>query len=335
MTKPTILVIAPTPYFSDRGCHIRIYEETKIIQELGYSVTILTYPLGRDVGTAAIQRTKSLPWYHKTTAGPAWSKLILDVQLFCLAYRASKTERPVLIHAHLHESMWLAWLLKKRFHIPVVLDLQSSLPDELASYGGIWKVLAPLLGWYQQWAIWVADVVMASSAKVSPRAIVVADGIAAHLPVTTSKKPYDIVYSGGIGKPKGTDQLFQALEIIAQQQPITVLIIAPDKPQALPAYITWLERVPYEQLLPELAKAKVGIEPKPLQSTEGSGKLLNYIAAGIIPITLPADDSTAAGLARGVIALLAGQPGQQFNYITWKSNAPIIKAVYATALRSA
>ncbi len=334
MIKPNILVIAPTPYFSDRGCHIRIYEETKIIQSLGYAVAIVTYPLGRDFGTAAIYRTKSLPWYHKTTAGPAWSKLILDMQLFWLAYRSIKKQRPILIHAHLHESMWLAWLLSKRFHIPVVLDLQSSLPAELISYGGIWKLLAPLATVYERWAIWVADVVIASSAKVSPQAIVVADGIPARVSTAVTKQ-YDLVYSGGIGKPKGTDQLFQALEIIAKQQPITVLIIAPNKPQQLPTYITWLEHVPYEQLLPALAKAKIGIESKPLHSTEGSGKLLNYIAADITPVTLPVDEPTATGLARDIMAVLAGQPGRQFNAVTWESNAAILKQVYATALRSA
>ncbi|MBI4406910.1 MAG: glycosyltransferase [Candidatus Kerfeldbacteria bacterium] len=332
MTKPTVLVIAPTPYFSDRGCHIRIYEETKIIQSLGYHVTMVTYPLGRDLGTATIQRTKALPWYHKTTAGPAWSKLLLDIQLGWLAYRAIKKDRPILIHAHLHESMWLAWLLKQRWHIPVVLDLQSSLPAELKSYGGIWKLLAPLAKWYERWALWVADVVIASSAKVSPQAIVVADGIASRL-TTAVTQQYDLVYSGGIGKQKGTDQLFQALEIIAQQRPITVLIIAQGKPQQLPPYITWLEHVPYEQLLPLLAKAKIGIEPKPLHSTEGSGKLLNYLAAGITPVTLPVDGPTAAGLARDIIAVLAGQPSKPVTYVTWESNAAILKQVYASALR--
>lgn len=318
MTKPLVLVLAPTPYFSNRGCHIRIYEESKVIQSLGYDLVLATYSLGRDLGNFPIQRTGRLPWYRKTSAGPAWSKLILDLKLFFLAKRLIKQQRPVLIHAHLHESAWLAWLLKKRFHLPVILDLQSSLPDELASYGGIWKLIAPLLGWYQTWSIRMADVVIASSAKVHPQAIVVPDGIPAIVQQSVTKK-YDVVYSGGIGKQKGTDVLLDALEIIRQQRPINVLMITPQQP------------VPYEQLLPVLAQAKVGIEPKPLQSTEGSGKLLNYLAAGIQPVTLDPADPTAAGLAANIVKALAGH-GHTYPATYWKDNAAILKQVYDTAL---
>ena len=43
-------MIAPTPYFSDRGCHVRIYEEAKALKARSHEVVIVTYHLGRDVG---------------------------------------------------------------------------------------------------------------------------------------------------------------------------------------------------------------------------------------------------------------------------------------------
>ena len=43
-----ILVIAPTPFFADRGCHVRIYEEAKALLKLGYQVKIVTYHLGKN-----------------------------------------------------------------------------------------------------------------------------------------------------------------------------------------------------------------------------------------------------------------------------------------------
>ena len=36
-----VLMIAPTSFFSDYGCHVRIYEEAKILQKLGHRVTVL------------------------------------------------------------------------------------------------------------------------------------------------------------------------------------------------------------------------------------------------------------------------------------------------------
>src|SRR3989338_1584576 len=186
MTKPTVLVIAPTPYFSDRGCHIRIYEELKLIEQFGYQAQLVTYPLGRDLGAVTIHRTKSLPWYHKTTAGPALSKLLLDVFLLVLARRITKQLRPQIIHAHLAESMLIACWLKLQWRIPIVLDLQSVFDIELKSYGGMWKICAPIAKLYERWAIAQADHVIVSNeaaAKILKErypdrpVVVLADGI--------------------------------------------------------------------------------------------------------------------------------------------------------------
>ena len=45
----TVLHIAPTPFFSDRGCHIRICNEIKALIDCGMQVILCTYPLGDDV----------------------------------------------------------------------------------------------------------------------------------------------------------------------------------------------------------------------------------------------------------------------------------------------
>ena len=37
-----VLMIAPTPFFSDRGCHVRILEEARALQRAGAAVTIGT-----------------------------------------------------------------------------------------------------------------------------------------------------------------------------------------------------------------------------------------------------------------------------------------------------
>ncbi|RLC65314.1 MAG: glycosyltransferase family 1 protein, partial [Chloroflexi bacterium] len=42
-------MVAPTSFFLDYGCHVRILEEARVLQRLGHRVTIVTYYLGRDV----------------------------------------------------------------------------------------------------------------------------------------------------------------------------------------------------------------------------------------------------------------------------------------------
>ena len=42
-------MVAPTSFFADYGCHVRILEEAQILQKLGHSVTIATYHNGGPV----------------------------------------------------------------------------------------------------------------------------------------------------------------------------------------------------------------------------------------------------------------------------------------------
>ena len=79
-----VLIIAPTPFFVDRGGHIQIYEQARALQQLGNTIELCTYHIGRDMPGIPIQRIRKVSWYTKTDAGPAWGKLYLLVLLFFL-----------------------------------------------------------------------------------------------------------------------------------------------------------------------------------------------------------------------------------------------------------
>jgi hypothetical protein len=354
MPNGHVLVLAPTPYFSERGCHIRIYEELKQIKALGYSAEVVTYALGRSIGNVLITRIAGLPWYHKTSAGPAWSKFILDWQLYRQAKRRIRVQRPRLLHTHLHEGMWVAWLLRHRFKIPVVLDLQSMVVDELASYGGIWRWIGRLVGWYERWAVHSADAVLVSSDQAFtklqqryPKAhfTLLRDGVPGSVPLKPIQ--FDLVYSGGLGAHKGTPLLEDALKIVLRARPSTrMLWITPQQP------------VPYEQLFDRLSECCFGIEPKPPTTTEGSGKLLNYLTAGVTPIYFAqastaalasqagyaVQEPTAAALAKTILLALDHPPtnvdrqriqenAQQQH--SWTHQASLLQSAYAYALGTA
>ena len=67
-----ILIIAPTPFFADRGCHVRILEEARALMALGRQVTICTYHNGRDINGIDARRIVKIPWYSKLSAGPSF-----------------------------------------------------------------------------------------------------------------------------------------------------------------------------------------------------------------------------------------------------------------------
>ncbi len=297
MNTSTLLVIAPTPYFSDRGCHIRIFEELKLIQRMGYQVELATYALGRNIGAAHISRTTRLPWYRKTTAGPSATKLLLDFLLIIKARGIIKKSKASMIHAHLHEGMWIAYWASFGKKIPIVLDLQSVLAEELRSYRGIWKWLAVFASWYENWAVRQANHVLVSSdqayqtlSKKFPEVqfTLLRDGIGSS--VAPQPIQYDLVYSGGVGQHKGTDLLLRAITLVQQRKPgLRYRMIAPG-----------YQTVPYEELLNTLATCQLGVDPKPPTTTEGSGKLLNYMAAGVTPIYFSSPSTKALAGGNGI-----------------------------------
>ena len=150
-----ILMIAPTPFFADRGCHVRIMGEAKALIALGNKVILCTYGLGRNVDGIPTERALAIPWYKKLSAGPSFHKLYIDVLLLWKALRICRRFRPDIIHAHLHEGIVIGKVASKVFGIPLVADLQGSLTDELLDHKFIPNVrwLVKLTRWIKRRSI--------------------------------------------------------------------------------------------------------------------------------------------------------------------------------------
>ena len=80
-----VLMIAPTSFFADYGCHVRILEEALALRRLGHQVTIVTYYQGRPIADLEIVRTPPLPWRADYEVGSSRHKLAFDVYLAATA----------------------------------------------------------------------------------------------------------------------------------------------------------------------------------------------------------------------------------------------------------
>ncbi len=69
--KLKVLMIAPTPFFADRGCHVKILEEVRALSRRNIDVKVVTYHIGRNIEGVDIQRIVKVPWYKKLEAGPS------------------------------------------------------------------------------------------------------------------------------------------------------------------------------------------------------------------------------------------------------------------------
>jgi hypothetical protein len=155
-----VLMIAPTPFFSDRGTHIRILEEALALTRRGFSVTIATYHIGQDLPEpfatqVEVRRIRRLLfWYKKLEAGPDWQKVILDLMLLRKVFFLARTTRPDILHGHLHEGVLIGWVVQKALfwrRMSLVADFHGSLTREMVSHAYLRTgLLRRLFEWLEQ-----------------------------------------------------------------------------------------------------------------------------------------------------------------------------------------
>lgn len=291
-----ILMIAPTPYFSDRGCHVRIYEEAASLTRLGHEVLICTYHLGRDLGDFKVWRTARIPWYKKTAAGASWHKFYLDIFLLLISAKAVLTFKPNIIHAHLHEGAFIALLLRAIFKKPVLFDYQGSLSSESVDHHfvGPNNPLLKLAKFVESKVDNGADFLITSA----PRPVQVAhkelvfDGvdISSFKSLPSLHKPQTIVYLGLLGAYQGTDLLLEAFSKVIQDFPKSRLILGgfphvADYQQkaaklGLIQNVEVVGAVDYTKAAEFLNSGSIAVAPK-ISTSEANQKILAYMACGL------------------------------------------------------
>ena len=320
-----VLHIAPTPFFSDRGCHIRVLSIIQSIETFGVANILCTYPLGRDLPDVDIRRISAVSGYSQVEAGPQPGKIKADIKLLLLGLRTALKEKPDVIHAHLHEGVVLGWIIKWLLiwrRIPLVADLQGGLVGELEDHGFFSKP-----GWQSsalRSLFWLAELlilklpahifcssinsekIFLQEYKVRRAKITRLDDrvdLSAYDPDRKNKKAslplgsrFIVVFSGSLLPIKGLDVLQHViLQLCRAREDIGFLLIGypTDVMQRfmvenkLETRVELVGRVAFESLPEYLLSADVGIEPKQSSSGEGSGKLLHYMAAGLAIAAFP------------------------------------------------
>jgi glycosyltransferase involved in cell wall biosynthesis len=163
--RQRILMIAPTSFFADYGCHVRIWEEAKTLQRLGHHITIATYHNGDNMPNLDIRRSWDVPWLKRAMVGSSRHKLYLDAALSWRSLRVAFAFRPTIIHAHLHEGALIGAILRKLTGIPLIFDYQGSMTAEMLDHRFISRessLYLPLTR-LERWINRQADVIITST----------------------------------------------------------------------------------------------------------------------------------------------------------------------------
>jgi glycosyltransferase involved in cell wall biosynthesis len=309
-----VLMVAPTPFFGDRGCHIRILEEARALRPLGVEVQVVTYHVGRDVPEVPTVRMRRVPWVRALPVGFSIHKPYLDALLLGATLRAARRFRPDVLHGHLHEGAAIAAVVGRLHGRPAVADLQGSVAGEMIAHGHLAPrgPLPALVRTLERRVLrWPLRLVASSSnfarelveawGLPGERVMLLPDGIDPEF-LQPRAAPDDlrdrlglvgkrvVVYLGVLTEYQGVDDLLAAWPVVRARVPDAHLLLmghpnvehyrARAAALGLGGSVTLTGRIAYPETPRHLALGEVAVSAKHV-STEANGKLLSYMAMGL------------------------------------------------------
>jgi len=296
---------------------MRILGEMKSLEKYGYQNIIVTYHNGRDLEGIDIRRIINIPWYKKLEAGPSIHKFYIDFLLFFKAAAVYIREKPDIIYGHLHEGAFVGGLVKYLLtfgRIPLVFDVQGSLTDELDTFD--WLKGKKVIRWFfhtlEKFICSMPDFFICSSVsngdiirnrfkKPDDMVRVVIDGVHTDFFDKTPRKgfrkelgiPGDaplIIFTGALLAAKGIWNLVDAIPMVLERRSdIHFLIVGypvEDTKKKIEELgvadnVHFTGMVDYFELPDYLLISDIAVEPKMEKAGEASGKVINYMGAGL------------------------------------------------------
>ncbi len=281
---------------------------------------ILAYPNGNDIAGLKVRRCVGVPFNYRIVVGSSRHRFYLDATLALATLHELLARPPELIHAHLHEGALIGGVLGALRRTPVLFDFQGSLTAEMLDHGFMrpdgkrlrfWRAVESVIDRLPSAIITSsthsADILIRDFGIARERVFPVLDSV--NTDVFRPRAPEDeadlaalraelgippgrtlVVYLGLLAEHQGTGLLLHAAQqLLAERENLHFLVMGFPNEQhymqmahdlGIGGHVTFTGRLPYEQAARFLRLGDVAVAPK-MSTTEGCGKLLNYMAVGL------------------------------------------------------
>lgn len=120
LPRSRVLVVAPQPFYEDRGTPIAVCQLLRALSQLAYEVDVVTFPIGQSIDIPGVRYYRaSNPFrVRRVPVGLSVAKLLLDVTLISELARRLSAGGYACIHA-VEEAAFPAVVLGQRFRVPV------------------------------------------------------------------------------------------------------------------------------------------------------------------------------------------------------------------------
>jgi glycosyltransferase involved in cell wall biosynthesis len=323
-----VLVVAPQPFYEDRGTPIAVRQVLLALGELGRPVDLLTFPMGGDVAIPGLRifRAANPLGIRRVPIGLSLRKLLLDLPLTSSLRSRLALERYACVHA-VEEAAFPAALLARRHGIPLLYDMQSSLAEQLGRLGPLRLPPIPqALNAMERWLLRRSSLIVTSAglAERVHRMVPEARVREWHFPSAPADSSPEqvrelrtrldlpdgapvVLYSGTFETYQGLPELIAAIPAVRARLPgaIFVFVGAPRvsgvlaqegaAPLVASGALRVIERQPRAEMATFLAMADVLVSPRAYGGNLPL-KIFDYLAAGrpIVATDIPTHRSVLA-----------------------------------------
>lgn len=304
-----ILVVAPQPFYQERGTPIATRLLVEALTSTGHDVDVLTYHCGDDPEIPGVRviRAPAVPFVRDVPIGFSLRKILCDLALGWRLMTLTHARRYDVLHA-VEEAVFLSLLVRARGS-RIVYDMDSSLPDQLLAKYKILRRLEGPLRKFERIAIARSDLVLAVCEDLAARArgydtstpVNVVEDVSL-LGETGAGGPVEnfrdglpengvlAMYVGNLEHYQGVDLMLEALAALDSPVPVKLVAIGGDAAavadyRARAAALGLGQKVvfagarPVKRLGDYLAQADVLVSPR-CSGQNTPMKLYSYLGAG-------------------------------------------------------
>lgn len=315
-----VLLLAPQPFYQERGTPIAVDLVLRALSARGDQVDVLAYHEGEAVTYPGVQlhRITRPPFVRGVGPGPSWKKVVCDIWFFVAALRLARQTRYDLVHA-VEESVAVARVIKRRYGVPYLYDMDSCLSEHLAGkYPALRWLARGLRGWESramreaELVVPVCDALAEIAQQAGARRVTVLRDVSLlsmngrpsvdrspRDPGLPSKGPI-AMYIGNLERYQGIDLLLESIVIARRRVPAAQLVIIGGQPRTIGAYqhradqlglkgsVHFLGPRPVAQLARYVQAADVLVSPR-LRGGNTPMKIYSYLDSGkaVLATALP------------------------------------------------
>jgi len=303
-----VLLLAPQPFYRERGTPIAVRLLAETLCSLGHTVDLLVYHEGEEITHPGLRLLRAVapPLVRDVPIGFSWKKLACDVALTASFFRLARPGRYDVVHA-VEEAVFPAVWLHKRHRAAVVCDMDSDLVDQLVGTSRLRGLLRGALDATVRRTLGGCRLVLAVCPHLADRArtlcprvpvrvledIPLTDGPDA--PVEQLRARFGAagalaLYVGNLEPYQGIDLLLEAMAALHGGAPVTLVVIGGSPGDiarhreraaalALAGCVHFAGPRPVQELGGYLAQADILVSPRTLGENTPM-KIYSYLASG-------------------------------------------------------